>query len=200
MPVEDQPVGAYYTLRNWRPEEAELDIWMVLHDDLNHVGPASSWAARAAVGDPLALWGPRTVFHPPEGTDRLLLLADETGLPAVAGILDWLPEGMPATVLAEVANESDRQELPDRGEVDVTWLHRDDAPAGTTTLLADAVRAMPDFEGVPYVFGGGETKSMTAVRRHVRDERGLEREAVALIAYWRHRTTTEEDVEIEGYG
>ena len=30
---------------------------------------------------------------------------------------------------------------------------------------------------------------MTAVRRHVRDERGLEREAVSLVAYWRHRTT-----------
>jgi NADPH-dependent ferric siderophore reductase len=29
------------------------------------------------------------------------------------------------------------------------------------------------------------------VRRHVRDERGLDRDAVALIAYWRHRTTIE---------
>jgi len=55
MPVEDQPVGAYYTLRAWRPEKAELDIWMVLHGEGDHAGPASSWAARAQVGDKVAL-------------------------------------------------------------------------------------------------------------------------------------------------
>jgi NADPH-dependent ferric siderophore reductase len=193
-------VGAQYTLRNWRPDEAELDIWMLLHDDLDHVGHASEWAARAKVGDPVALWGPRTVFHPPEGTERLLLVADETGLPAVVGILNQLPEGMPATVIAEVANEADRQELPDRDEAEVIWLHRDGRPAGTTTVLVDMVRGLPEFEGVPYVFGGGETKAMTAVRRHVRDERGLEREAVALIACWRHRHTSEADVKLDVYG
>jgi NADPH-dependent ferric siderophore reductase len=28
---------------------------------------------------------------------------------------------------------------------------------------------------------------MTAVRRHVRDERGVDRDAVSLVAYWRHQ-------------
>lgn len=197
MPVEEQPVGAYYTLRAWREDVAELDIWMVLHgdDDGGHVGPASGWAERAQVGDRVALWGPRTSFHPPDGTDRLVLFADETGLPAVAGIIEWLPEGMSATVIAEVADESEHQHLPPRPGVDVTWLHRDGAPAGTTSLLVDAARALPPFEGTPYVWGGGESKCMTAVRRHVRDERGLSRDAVALIAYWRHHTTTEADID-----
>jgi len=199
-PVEDQPVGAYYTLRHWRPEVAELDVWMVLHGDTGNNGPASAWAARAEPGDPVALWGPRSVFFPPENADRLLLVADETGLPAVAGILDWLPEGMSATVVAEVADASERQQLPERPGVEVLWLHRDGAAAGTTTLLVDAVRSLPPFEGTTFVFGGGETKAMTAVRRHVRDERGLEQAYVTLIAYWRHRATTEADVEMEGYG
>ena len=197
MPVEDQPVGAYYTLRHWRPEAAELDIWMVLHGHGDDSGPASEWAARAQVGDPVALWGPRTSFHPPEGTDNVLLVADETGLPAVAGVLDWLPEGMSATVIAEVADEQEHQELPDRAGVDVVWRHRDGAPAGTTTALVDAVRELPPFWGTPYVFGAGEAKAMTAVRRHVRDERGLDRDAVALIAYWRHRTTAAAEVDPE---
>jgi NADPH-dependent ferric siderophore reductase len=200
MAPEDQPVGAYYTLRRWRPETHELDVLMVIHGEDDQVGHASSWAARAQVGDKVALWGPRTAFHPPEGTDRLLLVADDTGLPAVATILEWMPEGMTATVLAEVGNAEEHQELPERDGVEVIWLHRDGAPAGTTSLLADAARALPPFEGTPYVWGGGETKAMTAVRRHVRDERGLSREAVALIAYWRHTTTTEADVEPEQYG
>lgn len=196
-PVEEQAVGAYYTARRWRPEQAELDIWMVLHGEDGHTGPASEWAARAKVGDPVALWGPRTTFFPPEGTDRLVLVADETGLPAVAGVLEWMPAGMTATVVAEVADESERQELPERDGVEVIWCHRDGAPAGTTTLLVDAVRALPAFEGTPYVFGGGESKNMTAVRRHVRDERGLERDEVSLVAYWRHQATKDDEVDLE---
>jgi NADPH-dependent ferric siderophore reductase len=183
MAPEEQPVGAYYTLREWRPETAELDMLMVLHGDAGH---ASAWAMRAHPGNPVALWGPRTAYHPPEGTDRLVLIADETGLPAVAVILEQLPDTMSAIVVAEVASEDERQELPERAGVEVRWLHRDGAPAGTTTLLVDAVRSLPPFEGRTYVWGGAESRAMTAVRRHVRDERGLDREDVSLVAYWRH--------------
>jgi NADPH-dependent ferric siderophore reductase len=183
MEEADQPVGAYYTLRRWRPEVAELDILMVLHGD---AGPASAWAGRAQPGDQVALWGPRTAYHPPEGTDRFLLVADETGLPAVAVILEHLPEGATAQVVAEVDSHAERHELRESPAIDVIWVHRDGAEAGTTTLLADAVRALPPPTGTPYVWGGGESRALTAVRRHVRDVWGLDREAVSLVAYWRH--------------
>lgn len=182
MPEAERPVGAYYTLRAWRPEAAELDVLFVLHD----VGPASTWAGRARPGDPVALWGPRTAWSPPERTERYLLVADETGLPAVARILEELPAEVPVQVVAEVADASEHQDLPARPSVEVCWLHRDGATAGTTTLLADAVRSLPWPDGTPYVWGGGESRAMTAVRRYVRDERGLSREAVSLVAYWRH--------------
>lgn len=182
MPPEEQPVGAYYTVRAWRPERAELDMLFVLHGD----GHASGWAARAKPGDPVALWGPRSGYHPPDDAEWLLLVADETGLPAVAGILEQLPDDMPARVVAEVADASEHQALPERPGVEVTWLHRDGAEAGTTTLLPDAVRALEWPAGRPYVWGGGESKTMTAIRRYVRDERGLDRAAVSLVAYWRH--------------
>ena len=193
MPPEEQPRGAYYTLREWRPEVRELDLLFVLHGGEGHgpAGAASSWAMRARPGDPLALWGPRTAWHPPEGTDWYLLVADDTGLPAVAVILEGLPEGTPVHVFAEVDGEAERQPLPDRGpEVQVHWWHREGAEAGTTTALPDAVRqAFADGilpPGTPYVWGGGESRTMTAVRKHVRREVGLAREQVSLVAYWRH--------------
>jgi len=189
MPEADKPVGAYYTLRRWRPEVAELDVLMVLHGDS---GPASAWALRAAPGDPVALWGPRTAYLPPTDTTHMVLVADETALPAVAVILEQLPEGVSAQVVAEVGEEAERQQLPELDRVQVTWLHRDGAEAGTTTALVDAVRALPAFDAPTYVWGGGESRAMTAVRRHVRDERGLERAAVSLVAYWR-RDAAEED-------
>jgi NADPH-dependent ferric siderophore reductase len=186
MPEAEKPVGAYYTLRRWRPEVAELDVLMVLHGDVGH---ASAWAQRVAPGDPVALWGPRTAYGPPAGTDRLLLVADETGLPAVAVILEQRPDGMPATVLAEVGSEDERQDLATGPGIDVVWLHRNGAEAGTTSLLADAALALPHPGGRPYVWGGGESRAMTAVRRHVRDGWALEREAVSLVAYWRHASS-----------
>lgn len=184
MAPEEQPVGAYYTLRAWRPEVHELDILMVLHGD---TGPASAWASRASVGDPVALWGPRTSWSPPAGTDSYLLVADETGLPAVAVILETLGADAPIQVVAEVDDESVRQELLTGDHITVTWLHRDGAEAGTTTALADAVRALPQPGGTPYVWGGAESRAVTQVRRHVRDTWGLPKEQVSLVGYWRHQ-------------
>ena len=140
MAEADRPVGAYYTVRRWDAARRELTMLMVRHGDR---GPASAWIDRAAPGDPLALWGPRTAYHPSDDTDWHLLVADDTGLPAVAVILESLPPGAVARVFAEVADASEQQELRGSDDVDVTWLYRGAAPAGTTTLLADAVRAMP---------------------------------------------------------
>lgn len=192
MPDQDKPVGAYYTLRRWRPEVAELEILMVLHGD---GGPASRWALRATPGDRVALWGPRTAYHPPDGTDRLVLVADETGLPAVAVIIEERPAEWPVLVLAEVGDESEHQELATGPGVEVRWLHRDGAEAGTTTLLGDAIRALDHPGGTPYVWGGGESRAMTAARHRVRDDWGLGRDAVSLVAYWRHQSSPEPDDE-----
>jgi NADPH-dependent ferric siderophore reductase len=184
MPESERPVGAYYTVRRWRPEQQEMDVLCVLHGD---TGPASAWAARAEPGDPVALWGPRTAYEPPPDTDWYLLVADETGLPAVAAIIESLPEGTPVRVVAEADGPAERQELPDAPGVEVTWLYREGAPAGTITdRVAEAVRALSWPDGTPYVWGGGESRAMTAVRRHVRREVGLPRERVSLVAYWRH--------------
>jgi NADPH-dependent ferric siderophore reductase len=192
MAPGDRPVGAYYTLRRWRPESQEIDALFVLHGD---GGPASAWAARARPGDPVALWGPRTAYDPPPSTDRYLLVADDTGLPAVAAILESLPAKTEVQVVAEVDDPDERQPLPASPSVEVTWCYRRGAPAGTTTLLADAVRSLPWPGGTPYVWGGGESRAMTGVRRYARDEKGLAREQVSLVAYWRHTDHADEDAD-----
>ena len=196
MAPDEQPVGAYYTVRRWRPDSAEMDMLFVLHGaDDGTTGPVAAWAARAAHGDPVALWGPRAAFEPPAATDWYLLVADDTGLPAVAAIVEALPSGAPVHIVAEVDAEDDRQPLPDHDGVVVHWCFRRGAPAGTTTLLVDAVRSMPWPSGNAYAWGGAESRCITAVRRHVRDERGLAAEAVSMTGYWRHaRHAADDDV------
>jgi NADPH-dependent ferric siderophore reductase len=65
-------------------------------------------------------------------------------------------------------------------------LQRDGAAPGTTTALLDAVSAMRWPRGTVYAWGGAESHTVTAVRTHLRTERGLERDAVSMVGYWRH--------------
>jgi NADPH-dependent ferric siderophore reductase len=71
----------------------------------------------------------------------------------------------------------------------VRWLHRDGAPAGTSTLLADAVAALALPGGAGRVWGGGEAHAMRDVRRHAREVLGLPAEVVSVLGYWKHRDT-----------
>lgn len=190
MSDEERPVGAYYTLRRWRPEVAEIDMLFVLHGD---EGPASRWAKQAAPGQPVALWGPRTAWHPPADTDSYLLVADDTGLPAVAVILETLPADARVRVVAEVDHEAEQPALRVGPNVEIVWCHRNGAEAGTTTNLPDAVRSLELPSGTPYVWGGGESRTMTAVRTYVRHEVGLSREQVSLVAYWRHAAHADDE-------
>lgn len=184
MPDDVRPVGAYYTLRDWRPDTAELDMLFVLHDP---AGPASGWAAQAKAGDPVALWGPREAFTPPPGATRFVLVADETGLPAVAAILDSLDPGARVDVVAECDRADEHQPLPDHPGTTVHWVHRDGRPAGTVPgfVLEQVGRLDLDPTGA-YAWGGGESRTMTAVRKLLRRSLGWSREQVSLVAYWRH--------------
>jgi NADPH-dependent ferric siderophore reductase len=193
-PDEERPVGAYYSVVAHRPADAEIDMDFVLHGDAGH---ASGWAARAAAGDPVALWGPREMFDPPADTRWFLLVADDTALPALASILAWLPPGAPARVFIEVADGQEQIPLPSRGHVTVTWLHRDGAHPGTTTALADAVRETTFLDGTPYAWGGGDSKAMTAIRRYLRRVHGLSRRAVCMTPYWRSPGHVEADDEMD---
>jgi NADPH-dependent ferric siderophore reductase len=190
MADDERPVGAYYTVRHHRPDRAEIDVDVVLHGDgpvvpNDGAGAASRWAAQARPGDPVALWGPRTTFTPPPDTDWYLLVADDTGLPAVAALHDWLPTEAVARVVIEVHDVAEEQPLFAGPGMGVDWLHRNGAAPGTTAL-ADAVRVLDLPTGTGYAWGGGESRTMTAIRRYLRQERGWERGRVSLTPYWRH--------------
>ncbi len=183
LPDDERPVGAYYTVRHHRPDDGEVDLDVVLHHD---PGPAAGWAATAAPGDPVALWGPRTAYAPPSDTEALLLVADDTGLPAALSIAGSLSPHHRAHLIAEVADVDERQPVESPAVVTVTWLHRDGAAAGCTNLLTDEVQRLAPPEVPTYVWGGGESRAMTAIRRHVHHQWGLARDRVSLTPYWRH--------------
>lgn len=183
LPPARAPQWAYYTCRRWRPESGELDMWFVLHDH----GAISGWARDARPGDRVALWGPRASFDPPPTTTSLLLVGDETGLGAFAAIVETTGPSMPVTALLESDDGTPTVDLVARPAVTTRWIGRDGAERGTGTGLLDAVtRLAPDVEGL-YVYGAGESRLVSTIRRHLRDERGMTEDQVQMIGYWRRR-------------
>jgi NADPH-dependent ferric siderophore reductase len=166
-----------YTVRRIDAGRAEVDVDFVLHGD--H-GRASAWAARATAGREIGFAGPRTHWRDEPEADWTLLVADETGVPALLAILESLPPAHPVLALAEVAGPDER--LPSAREVQ--WLLRG-GPAGTTDLLPRTVAALELPPGRGRAWGAGESRAMRRVRDHLREERGLESETVRILGYWR---------------
>jgi NADPH-dependent ferric siderophore reductase len=179
-PGAPRPTFRDYTVRSYRPDRQELDIDFVIHGD----GPASSWAALAAAGQQVGVVGPRGSKLVPD-RDWYLVAGDETALPAVARWLERIPAGRTVLAFAEVADAAEEQELSSAADVTMTWLHRDGAEPGTTTLLADTIRAAALPPGDGYVFVAGEATSLRAVRRYLRDELALPRESWVVDGYWK---------------
>ena len=94
-----RPVMRDYTPRHFDPVARTLDIDFALHSP---GGPATQWAAQARVGQMVGVGGPKGSFIVPTGFDWHLLVADDTGLPALARRLAELPAGSHAEVLVGV--------------------------------------------------------------------------------------------------
>ena len=141
-----------YTVRDVRGsgEQTTLVVDMVLHLEGNLVGPGSRWASTAVPGDRVVALAPRRgfpyggiEFAPPPGAD-LLLVGDETAVPAVCAILEQLPDDARGAVFLEVPVAGDVQDVRRPAGVAVTWLPREGAALGV--LVHDAVVA---YLGIP---------------------------------------------------
>jgi NADPH-dependent ferric siderophore reductase len=166
-----------YTPLAFRPEAQELDIDFVLHGD---EGPASAWAARAVVGGELGVAGPRGSRLVPAGLGRLLVIADETALPATRRWLDLIPPGTPVTALLDVADESVTGYFESL-TVNAEWLFREDGPG----QLDEALRSLGSIDDATFVFMAGEATTLVPLRRYLRHELGVPAEQLAAGGYWK---------------
>ncbi|WP_435175025.1 siderophore-interacting protein [Actinacidiphila sp. bgisy145] len=192
-PGAHPPVLRAFTARRIDPDRNELTVDVVLHGDT----PASVWARTALPGDEVALAGPRHDFAPCAQAAWHLLAGDETALPAIAAILEALPDGTPVVALIEVDGPADRLELAAPAGADVRWLYRDGLPAGPGGPLEKAVRDIGRPFAGAQAWVGAEAGAARAIRRCLLDERGLPRPQLQASAYWKRELTSDErDVEV----
>ncbi|RKT55066.1 siderophore-interacting protein [Saccharothrix australiensis] len=190
IPEPERPWMRSYTVRAHHPDRQEIDVDFVLHPD---AGPATRWAASARPGDTLGRYGPSAAYHKPLGDfDWLLLAGDETAVPAIASHLAALPRGARAVVRVEVRDAAEEQPLDTDAEVDLRWVHRGGTPAGRGTALLDAVRATEFPAGSPVAWLAGEAGVVRSLRRHLVDDRGLDKRRIDFTGYWRLALTQDD--------
>ncbi|MDI9274331.1 siderophore-interacting protein [Stenotrophomonas sp. PFBMAA-4] len=216
---DQRPPMRTYTLRQLRAAQGEVDVDFVLHGE---TGPASRWATHARPGDRVVLLAPDAdcaessdgwEWKPPAGVGQMLLVADETALPAVAGILEELAAQVdPPRVLAllEVAGEGGAIALKAPPTAELMWLPRGQAAYGQALVEAVQARlaassavtgeALDEIDvdaqilweqsdagvaGPFYAWVAGEAGAVMAIRRHLVRDCGLDRRALTFMGYWR---------------
>lgn len=217
--VEVRGVLRTYTARRLHADGRGplLDVDFVIHrDEYGRLGPACAFAASATTGDAITVLGPNTAvggyggaeWQPPpvETAGRVLLVADETALPAVASVLSTLPAGYQGDAIVEVPDSRDFLDLPTRSQVRTCWLARGDRRRGALVLATLAeLLAGPTAPGGPelldpdallwdvpvapaaagrYAWVAGEASVVRDVRRALLGA-GFDRAQVAFMGYWR---------------
>lgn len=175
-----------YTVRAFRTagEDApgELDVDVVVHPG----GLASDWAVAASPGDPLGVSSPSSGYRALPGTDVHLLMADETGLPAVAAVVEALPPGARAVAVVEVADAGEEQDVAGAADVTWQWVHRGDQAPGAA--LEATVTGLPWPAGSTeqlQAFLAAESGAVRRLQRHLTDERGLDPQLLHAKGYWK---------------
>lgn len=204
LPDDVRPPMRTYTVRSFDRTAQTIVVDFVLHgEDDSTGGPGSGWAARAMPGQRIGIFGPGGAYSPDERTEWILLVGDETALPAIAAILATDPDE-PVQVVVEVESARDQLALPTRARDVVHWVHRagPDRPGGTA--LVDALAELDLPTGTPYVWLAGEAAKVQATRRHLIGARGIDRRRITFVGYWRHgksedspETETEAETEAE---
>ena len=182
-PDGPRPVNRVYSIRRIDVATGEIDVDFVLHEGDDT--PGASFALEARIGEVVGMTGPGGGEL--RDADWTLLAGDETALPAIGRMLEEMPTGRKVVALVEIADDGERQDLPTRADLDLRWLSRDGRPAGSTTLLADAVAALafPQDDVSIFVWAGCEHAAARAIRLHLRKQRDLPRGSSLVAAYWR---------------
>jgi len=174
-----KPVRRRYTIRYLDATARILTIDVVLHG----AGPGERWVRSARPGDRIEGIGPRGKIFPNPAADWHLFMGDEAALPAILAMTESLPGDADATLVLEIPEADDEQEVLAAARTRVSWLHRLGRPAGNpAALAAEAAEVeLPPGSGHAYLLGEA---TVVLAMREVLAGRGLPPDQVSPKAYW----------------
>ncbi|GAB3881706.1 siderophore-interacting protein [Terrabacter terrigena] len=166
LPEEERGFVRTYTARAvvGEGDDRQLVVDFVLHGspangaaENGAAGPAGTWAEGARVGDEIGLLAPRRghertfggVEFAPAGARRLILVADETAVPALASIAEALPADTDGIAVVEVPDATDFLDVRFPPGIEAHWIARGDRDRGTQALATLRSCLRLDTDGRP---------------------------------------------------
>ncbi|MDO9379869.1 MAG: siderophore-interacting protein [Nocardioidaceae bacterium] len=180
LPVDARPLLRWYVVRAHRPEAAEIDVDVVLHED----GPGSDWARSVEIGTQVGFRAGSSGYRPPSSPTRQLLVADETALPALSVILEQMPlQEQPIHSIVEVPSAKYRLTIDTPYPVE--WVYRNQGEPGSRA--AYAVKTSP-VDDLGYAWVCGEVGLATGIRKYLVKERDVDPAAIFFSGFWKKGT------------
>jgi NADPH-dependent ferric siderophore reductase len=174
-----RPVRRRYSIRGLDRDQRLLTLDIVRHSE----GPGERWVRDAAPGGTVEGIGPRGKITAVPDADWHLFAGDESSLAAIFSMVASLPPQARATVILEIPELADRQELQVKAQAELTWLPRDGRPAGEPDALVAAVQGVDIPAGRPHAYLIGEARVVLALREALA-ARGLSAGQMSPKAYW----------------
>ncbi|WP_213814466.1 siderophore-interacting protein [Glaciihabitans sp. dw_435] len=187
IPEDVRPHCANYTVADYRGDAGEMDIDFVIHcaADGSLEGAAAQWACSVQPGEQMALLDQGRIFDRPDDAAQVIIVADETGLPGVAGILRSLPDDAVGRVIQEIPAAVDQRELAGPSGMQISWIVRDDATMVAGVKALEALKSHADVHPMAYGFVVGESTLATEGRRHLH-KMGVPKERITFSGFWKH--------------
>jgi len=173
-----RPIVRTYTPRRFDPDALELDVDFVIHDG----GPASTWAAQAAVGQRAAVAGTGRGYAIDPSAKVFHLAGDETAIPAIGVLLECLDPAVTIAVTIEISAPDAEMPLPGHPGAIIRWLVRQaDAEPGSELIDAFAAAVLPDDVRV---WVAAEATAVRTIRRGLL-ARGVPVDRLVTRGYWK---------------
>lgn len=168
-----------YTVRAFNKQTKALTVDFAVND---HQGLGTDWAKNAQLGDYLGIAGPGDTKHTNYDADWHLLVADLTGLPAAAAVLEKLPKNAKGTAFLQVPTKQDKQIINCPEGVNINWVINPDL---TKNALLTAVQNTYWLSGEPAIFIAAEIRQVKAIKKYVKDMPGYSNKQTYASGYWK---------------
>ncbi|UKB85688.1 siderophore-interacting protein [Chryseobacterium sp. MEBOG06] len=180
QPEEIRPTIRTYTHRGIDLENNEIWIDFVAHGD---EGPASAWALDAKKGDLIGVVMKDGKTELYGKADHYILVADSTGIPVLAAILEDLPATAKGICIIEVDSQEDEQNLQTLAEIEFIWIYNEHPQQGSR--LAEVVKEQVLPEGSRSGYVAAEFSSVKEIRRYLRKDKQWKQEELYAYSYWK---------------
>ena len=187
-----------YTVREARRVEAgwELDVDFVVHRSPVTAdgrggeveGVAAQWALGAKPGDTAGFLAQACIFDADNGASHVVVIADESGVPAAEGISASLAPDVRSTFVLEVPHGDDPRSLPSAAagadaRSTVHWMVRDDDALQPGSVILEQLDGVA-VAAESYIYIVGEAAFVLAARASLLG-RGIPKAQIRTCAYWR---------------